>query len=307
MTTEDRAQVYWQQSARSFELQSKEFSVLLKPNEPTMLSEGGMGWQTMGIVSRPREDGWDEVALAVYNMPAIWVYRVKVENNFMRMSVHRTHAGVMHGSKSVRMFPNVRDDFGTNRMFTANFFGDGLLYNRGDGQFFLSRPPSSGASKWELQEQAFSIDTAEGIGSALFVQQRQKLFTIQSPADVDAPWSLCEYDYFGGRRFADGKRSPISPYRYGLVVDGSDIWTITDVRGTILVEEELRRLGKKRELVLPGIYRGDDLVVSGPIGNGLCFLQNGGAIVSTYGAEFPGECGLGRPSTLSYLPPKFFR
>lgn len=316
MTTDERAQVYFQQAARSFELQPEEFSILLKEDEPTMLSDGGVGWQTLGIVSRPyfdmsshiHEGGIDEVAVAVYNLPAIWVYQVRVEGNHMFVSILRSHPGVMWNGKSVRLFPDIREDFGANRAFTVNLVGNSLVYNRGDGEFFISRPPSSGEGKWELQMQRFSIDTSEGIASALVGMKvaPNRMYTIQSPADLDAPWALCEYD-MDELKLRELSRKPISPFRYGIAERDGELWTITDVRGTILVEEQMSRLGKKRELVQPGIYRGDELVVPGPIGNGLCFLQNGGAIISTYGAEFPAPWGLGRPSILSYVPPKLFR
>jgi len=120
-----------------------------------------------------------------------------------------------------------------------------------------------------------------------------QLFTIESPGSLEG-WVRRRYEMVkakGRMKFRVADSNPISAWRYGIAFRGDDPtpWTVTDFRSS---EPH-------------GIYHGDELVVPGIDGNGICSLPNGSVLVTRYGQSHP-EAFNGLPGALFYVPSRLF-
>ena len=112
------------------------------------------------------------------------------------------------------------------------------------------------------------------------------LYSIESPIGdfANIPWSLNKYNV-SGKTLSLVTQRPTFPWMYGIAVAGGDVcYTVTG----------------QQAKVKHGVYRNDDIVVAGVCGNGVCFLEDGSAIVTHYGLS--GKQPLGKPGALIFIP-----
>ena len=171
-------------------------------------------------------------------------------------------------------------------MQTVNFCMDGKLWvNRNAGRVFYGYSPVGNG--WALTEKTevpqqdreyFSVDSALLSGD--------RLYTIEASGDLTL-WQKCEYILNSNLRAVVGVES-VPDFTYGIGMRNRDegaVWTVTDFRAS----------------VPHGIYRYSELAVSDVYGNGICFLQDGSALVARYGQGHPGAFN-GVPGALVYIP-----
>ncbi len=280
----DRIEAYFLAASKSFAGQTRQLTIPQEELEDDIFVQP-MGCQPLGIASKPLGDGRDLVAITDYYAPAVHlatVERVSAGLRFLFTSIR----GVLYEGKSVRMFPNVPEPSMANRLYTVNFgLDDTLWISRGDREFFVLAPPEEGQQKWRLTGR---VSLPEGKGkqhysmeSALLLR-RSELVTIESAPNLKY-WLMVIYS---GADFQSYSESPVDPWTYGIGdSNAGELWTVKDYRAAAT-----------------GLYRGDDLVCVIEGGNGVCFLSDGTALVTCYGAEYPLVPG-GKPGQLIIVPP----
>ena len=246
-----------------------------------------LGCQPLGITALG-----NRVAIAAYFEPAVCLAEVNRDSAGLHFKVEWIR-GVNHGVESIRLFPGLAPGGRENRCQTACFAPDGELWvcRNGDREFFVLSPPIPPAKRWTLTRRVkFPASNAElpMVHSAVIVGGGD-VVTIESEDDEFKNWFFRRYEVDGdGLRLVSSLPS-WSPWSYGVVWRGCSFWRVTDFR----TEDE------------PGIYRGDDLVVSGVNGNGICFLSDGSALVTRYGHSAKGAFN-GLPGALIWVPAEKF-
>jgi len=277
MTGRAREERYWAAAAQSYIDQER--GITIPVGELGRIVEIALGFQPLGIVSRPSGEG-DQIAIAAYFEPAICTAMVTRDENGLHFQVDWIRS-VQHGIQSVRLFPDVVQPNGANRVQTVNFGPNGTLWvsRNGESDFFVLNPPQEGG-RWTLAGR-ITLPTSMLVHSASLSEAT--LFTVESPGDLEH-WVIKEYRLEERQFIQVGSPIPISDYVYGI---GGHHWLITDFRAA----------------VPHGIYRmlGSELVVPGVEGNGITFLSDGSALVTRYGQGHSGAFN-GIPGCLIYLP-----
>ena len=211
---------------------------------------------------------------------------VSLVGEVLHMSNIHWIRGTFAEGKRVRMFPDIYEPGGANRMQAVVMYSSrrlGLVRN-GDRQIFDIVLRDDG--EWEHvpvpPQRSGGIDA---ITSVTLVPGASGGFVM---LEVDEEKGMCTLrDYRG----AELKESEIAPDRYGIAVrerDGAFI-TITDSRADKY-----------------GLYVDDKVQVPDLVGNGVALLDDGkdGALVTRYGQAFPGPFN-GVPGALIYVPPQY--
>lgn len=254
-----------------------------------------LGFQPLGIASSN-----NQIAIAAYFEPAICLAKVNRDNRGLHFKVNWIR-GVNHGITSVRLFPDMLIFGEANRAQTVNFSLNGALWvsRNADREFFILLPPiDSEASpntpegRWTLTDKlTLSAEFNEMVHSALL--SKDKLLTTAEANFPFKEWYLCRYNAINGEL---KERKNILPWMYGIGEKSDDdgFYLISDFR-------HKQKLGSRRN----GIYLNTELVVPDVYGNGICFLNDGSALVSRYGQASPGAFN-GEPGQLVYVPKDLF-
>lgn len=225
------------------------------------------------------------IAVADYFGPSIMLAEVSLQHGVPYLGDIRWIRSTIAGGKRVRMFPDLYQPGGANRMQSVLMFSQTLLglTRNEDNKVFPIRLRSDG--EWE-HEDVFSYPRVVGIDAITSaVLTNDGLVTIEVNLKKDAH-TIRDYRGSGLRETAT------VPYRYGIAVrsDGTVV-TVADYRA----EEH-------------GLFFGDEVKVRGLVGNGVVLLNDGegGALVTRYGQGHPGPFN-GVPGALIFVPPEFLK
>ncbi len=263
--------------ARSYSGQKDE--VVIPADKLGEITEIPLGFQPFGIASQG-----SRVAIAAYFEPAICLVQV-LEDSGLKLEVSWIR-GVQYRGKSIRLFPNIAKPVGANRAETVNFDRELLLVSRNGGRDFFTLVPSSQSPGWRLDGK-ITLPGSGMVHSALSYPTNNYLTVIESTMSLQSwVWDMYKLEEDTFRVAA--KPSPIPEFMYGIGQRPGDdtLWFVTDFRCSS---------------VKPGIYRGEKLVVPEVLGNGICFLPTGAALVSRYGQGHPFAFN-GLPGALIYVP-----
>lgn len=254
--------------------------ITIPPDELGGIVEISLGFQPLGISS-----SGNRIAIAAYFEPAICLADINVDENGMHFNVNWIR-GVNHGIRSVRLFPDMLIWGEANRAQTVNFGPNGTLWitRNADREFFILTPSDSPGGRWTLTD---TIKLPENqnlafLHATLLQTEYNTLYTIESSNDIEE-WQFSIYSVVDGK-ITCGSSDIINPYIYGIGIQNGKLTTISDFRAK---EHGIYRYGK---LILPDIY-----------GNGICFLNDGSALVTRYGQASTG-CFNGEPGKLVYIP-----
>ncbi len=273
---------------------NQEGGITIPADQLDSVVEIPLGFQPMGIASRPNTDGGDEVVIAAYYEPAICTAVVKRDDQGLHFAVSWIR-GVDHGIQSVRLFPDLFQPGGANRAQTVNFGPDGTLWvsRNAERDFYVLSPPEAGKDRWRLIKKV-TLPTLDAmmVHSALVTGER--LYTIESNGELNL-WSYCAYAIEADQKPALDKESRVSSWFYGIGIAGNGhIVAVTDYRaktphGIYDIEDT-----NHEQLLIPDIW-----------GNGICFLSDGSALVPRYG-QSPSGAMNGMPGALVYVPANLF-
>lgn len=249
-----------------------------------------LGFQPLGISSRPIDGGGTEILVANYYAPAV-----------VRCEVTRDDAGLhfavshIRGAKgSTRCFPDISMPSGANRMQCAVRHPDGrvLVLRNGDHDFFALRQLPDGGWQFDGMYPLPEVGENQMVHSAVVYDEAglHWLNTIES--DIDCRnWQRRTYN-ITGRRAAFASEREGRSWVYGIAESETGVeCTVTDFRCANKVH---------------GIYLDDDLFVPDVCGSGIALLADGSALVATYGESFP-EAFNGRPGELVYIPARLLK
>jgi len=237
-----------------------------------------LGFQPLGISILG-----STVAIADYFGPSVLLAEVSLLGRALQFSNIRWIRSTIADGKRMRMFPDLYQPGGANRMQAVVMYSPkrlGLVRN-GDRQIFDIVFRDDG--EWEHvpvpPERSGGIDA---ITSVVLVPGASGGFVM---LEVNETGTCALRDYRG----AELKEKEIAPNRYGIAVkkDGT-VATIADFRA------------KEH-----GLFFDDKMQVPGLVGNGVVFLDDGnsGALVTRYGQAYPGPFN-GAPGALIYVPPR---
>ena len=235
-----------------------------------------LGFQPLGISILG-----STVAVADYFGPSVMLAEVSLRQGVPHFSDIRWIRSTIADGKRVRMFPDLYQPGGANRMQAVVMYSLkrlGLVRNN-DRQIFDIVLRTDG--EWEhVPVPPRRLGGIDAITSVTLVPGGFVML------EVDEKGTCTLRDYRG----VDLKEREIAPNRYGIAVkkDGT-IVTIADFRA------------KEH-----GLFFGDKLQVPGLVGNGAALLDDGksGALVTRYGHGHPGPFN-GVPGALIYVPPKY--
>ncbi len=240
-----------------------------------------LGFQPLGISTLGSTVG-STVAIADYFGPSVMLAELSFQQGAMQFSNIRWIRGTVSYGKGVRMFPNVYEPGGANRMQAVLIYAPtrlGLVRN-GNRQIFPIVLRADGKWVHDLVS-PFPAGGLDMVHSATFTYRG--LVTIESDEKAGR-WAVCDY------RDKEVKVRETVPYRYGIDIrsDGAVV-TVSDYRA------------KEH-----GLYIGDKLQIPGLVGNGVALLAGGksGALITRYGHGHPGPFN-GVPGNLIYIPPRF--
>ena len=280
---------YLSAQSLSYGQQQGELEVLLTGG----ILEIPLGFQPLGISSRPADSSTDMIAIAAYFEPAVCLARVQTKGDTLTLSFKVSWIrAVRNGCEDVRMFPRILEPAGANRAETVNFAADGSLWvsRNAERVFFVMEPPKEQGGLWNLVEKISLPENGvmSMVHSALLVPDT--LHTIESNAALDQ-WKMFQYSLDGRKVLEPKLVAGLPPWTYGIAFKGKreGTYAVTDFRS-------------ERP---HGVYRGGYIAVPGVAGNGICFLSDGSALVTRYGQGHPG-CFNGVPGALLYVPASLF-
>jgi len=288
MTDQNREAMHRKEMARSY--RNQEGGITIPSEELDGIVKISLGFQPLGIASN-FSGGVDKIAMAAYFEPAICTAIVTRNEGGLHFKVDWIR-GVQHGIQSVRLFPDILQSSGTNRLQTVNFGPDGTLWvtRYGEPDFFVLTPPEA-EGRWTLTDK-LTLPTPEVVHSALLSQST--LFTVESSGGP-GQWTLKTYRLEGGQFTKVFDPISISDSLFGVGRRRTDdaSWLVTDFQYSNT----------------HGIYRVTEseaeLIVGEVDGMGITFLSDGSALVTRYGQSYPGAFN-GIPGTLIYVPATLF-
>lgn len=240
-----------------------------------------LGFQPMGISIRG-----NTLAIADYFDPSVVLAEVSMtEDGVPQFSDIRSIRSTLSGGKRVRMFPDIFEPSGANRMQAVIMYSPtrlGLTRN-GDRQIFDIILRADGEWEHEPTPSHLRSGGVDAITSAVLTDDGLVAIEI-------ANGSICTVRDYRGFEL---KETPTVPHRYGIAVRKSDgaFITVADYRA------EKRGLFIGEECRIPELY-----------GNGIALLRDGelGAFVTRYGHAYPGSLGR-TPGALIYVPPDYLK
>lgn len=275
MTTQEDS-AYGIAAAKSYAGQQTEFSIRVG-KDPVEIP---LGFQPLGINVLG-----SLIAVAAYFEPAVMLAEVTVLEGVLRFHNVRWIRGTVHDGSPVRMFPDVFQPGGANRMQTALICSPerlGLIRNGERRMFFIERGADS---KWHHNGTVFFPDSGYAFVHSAIIEDGH-LYTTESDGPLEN-WVTCSYR-FNGSEIQRYFYYAITHYRYlGARGANGQFYSIGDVRAKC-----------------KGIFAGGQPISDVP-GNGIALLKNGevGALVTRYGQAYPGPFN-GIPGTLVYVPPR---
>lgn len=267
---------------------NQEGGVTIPVDQLGRIVEIPMGFQPVGVSSRPSPDGvGDDVLIAAYFEPAICRVKVNRDENGLHFAVDWIR-GVNHGIQSVRLFPDIYQAGGANRAQCVFYGTDGKtiwVSRNGERDFYILSPPNEASGRWTLAAKLSQPPNGEMTMLHAAVLVGDILVTIESRVDL-TDWRLCHYYVSTEDIKAIGSNQPVPDWIYGIGFRGNKMsWTITDFRSS----------------APHGIYHSDKLIVPEVCGTGIAFLSDGSALVTRYGQSYPGAFN-GIPGALIYVP-----
>lgn len=291
MTTITKA--YEQAMKQSYSMQ--ENSITIPADRLDEVVEIPLGFQPLGISSQGMLNA-TKVAIAAYFESAVCLVDVPDDrSNGLQMNVNWIR-GADHGVESVRLFPNQAYVGGANRCFQAIFDRSNadIWVNRSDREFYRLLSPNQPGGRWRVTEklvlQEATDGVVRGVHSATFIADGSLMVIEGTLAAQEL--RLANYNRSGVPVGTSTGDLPGSDFIYGLGNGSPDGLPrfVTDVRC---------------KSTLLGIYQGKRLVVPGICGTGICFLNDGSALVTQYGQAYPGPFN-GQPGKLVYIPARLF-
>ncbi|OGH72374.1 MAG: hypothetical protein A2921_04480 [Candidatus Magasanikbacteria bacterium RIFCSPLOWO2_01_FULL_43_20b] len=267
---------------------NQEGGIMIPADQLDQVVEIPLGFQPLGISSRPSPDGaGDDVLIAAYFEPAICRALVTRDENGLHFNVDWIR-GVNHGIQSVRLFPDISQPGGANRAQCVFWGPDGNVWvsRNGERDFYVLSPPDKPDGRWTLTSKVIlpSDDKGDQIHAG-HMDSDGVIYTIESTQSPDK-WRRRYYERRDDR-WLQAELGICATLTYGLAKepDGT-VWTISDFRSNNLAK---------------GLYYENRLVVPDICGNGIAFLSDGSALVARYGQSYPG-CFNGIPGALVYVP-----
>src|SRR3989344_2116132 len=278
---------YLSAQSLSYGQQQGELEVLLTGG----ILEIPLGFQPLGISSRPADSSTDMIAIAAYFEPAVCLARVQTKGDTLTLSFTVSWIrSVRNGCEDVRMFPRILEPAGASRAGTVNFAADGSLWvsRNAERVFFVMEPPKERGGLWNLVEKISLPENGgmSAVHSALLIPNA--LRTIESNVALNR-WEMHKYSLDGRKVLEPKLVTDLADWTYGVAFMDTTVYTVTDFRS-------------ERP---HGVYRNDSCIIPGVEGNGICFLSDGSALVTRYGQGHPG-CFNGVPGALIYVPASLF-
>ena len=259
-------------------------------NRPEGIQTITLGFQPLGIASRIIPRG-EEIAIASYYEPAICLAMLRVDDGALDFSVEWIRGVNDVEGKSIRLFPGLPAEQDVNRAGAVCFDTDGNLWvaRNADHRFFIFKRPAMPGGRWTLDRKVELPFIGQMIHSAAI--EGDHLHTIESRVDLTG-WHRAIYrtDGCSITKLVDNTQN-VEPWTYGigLTPDSTDMLFVKDPRCSKGV----------------GIYRERERMLGEISGNGICVLQNGGALVTQYGQTHSSP--FGEPGTLMYLQPSLLQ
>lgn len=277
---------------------SQEGGITIPATEVENIVTIPLGFQPLGIASQYL-NGKDRIAIAAYFEPAVCLAEVDRDHRGLHFRVSWIR-GADHGVQSIRLFPDVSQPAGANRLQTVNFGPNDTIWitRNSERYFYILSPPIPGTNRWTLTGKVTLPDYCKEyhrLESAVIDLAAGKIYTIETTADLEH-WHFSPYIVTGGsiKLFSNIEGIKLQSWVYGIGVSPSNehCWFITDFRSK----------------VEKGIYHGSDHAPAIPniYGNGICFLSDGSALVTRYGQASPGAFN-GEPGALIYIPARLFK
>jgi len=237
-----------------------------------------LGFQPLGI-----SIFGSTVAIADYFGPSVMLAEVSLTGGVPHFSDIRWVRGTIAEGKCVRMFPNLYQPGGVNRMQVVLMYSPirlGLIRNAERKIFPITLRADGGW--WNEPVSPLPAGGLDMVHSAVLVNQG--LVTVESDEKAER-WAVYDYRYGSAKR----KGREIAPFHYGIAVrDDGEFITVSDYRA------------KEH-----GLYIDDKRRVPGLTGNGVALIDGGkgGALVTRYGHGHPGPFN-GVPGALFFVPPQ---
>ncbi|MDP2736733.1 MAG: hypothetical protein Q8O59_03050 [bacterium] len=227
-----------------------------------------IGTQPLGICAL----GNNRFAIAGYFEPCIFIGE-KRNDRLIEVDVIRF---ALHDGQPHRIFPPNAQPGGANRCQTVNPGLDGTLIITCNASrtFYVLAPPTELGGQWTCIRQfdlpEYPVPGYRYVHSAHFGKDRLTVTT--SVADLNQPWEVGTYALGSDFQleYQSHRQLPMS-YVYGIGFRPNDPepWFITDSRTNGWL----------------GIFRDPKAVMPVATGNGICFLEDGSALVTRYGQE----------------------
>lgn len=274
------ANAYSLASSKSYAGQKDRFTIEISQERPVEIP---LGFQPLGISS-----SGSLVAIAAYFEPAILLAEATVSQGVLNLDQIRWIRGTMWKGSSVRMFPDIFQPGGANRLQNVLIYSPKLLG--------LTRGPERSIFVIELLDDWKWHHTGKTLlpesGYPLLhstVMEGDHLFTTESDGSLEN-WAFCTYQADSPQDLRFISCEKITPWRYlGAHRHDGVLCSIGDVRA------------ESNE----GIFMGERLVLA-VAGTGVALLNGGesGALVTRHGQSWPGPFN-GVPGALIYVPPGF--
>ncbi len=251
-------------------------------------------FQPSGITSEEPKG----VVVGDYFFPAILLLSLKEKTPQLLCFAKEWIRTANFDGHSVRLFPDIAQPSGANRLQSVNWCGERLVISRNaERSLFVLVPTLLGKDNWAIAERT-SLPEVQGydlgmLHSVLF--GNDSLMTIESTIDL-SKWYLVNYELGGGEICVSGEPKSLPPWMYGVGKKPGDedgLWFVT--------------AATSNQKKASGIYRWkgsgafpNKPVVSDICGNGICFLEDGSALVSKYGYN------VSESGSVTYIPSSLF-
>lgn len=272
-------------AAMALSYANQEHAYVVPAKRTNAIVEIPLGFQPLGASCAFISNKQAVVAISAYFEPAVCLVTIEFSPQGLNFDVSWVRGAEWQG-QSVRLFPADMEKPGDVFRASAICFGpEGNLWVAPNGtrEFVVLAAPQGQQKKWQVVNRV-AVPGEGMIHSAAL--DGELLHTVESGMDLSG-WTARQYDIADWKMV--GILRELRPYTYGVECTVDDRWYVTD-------------FGSKAD---PGLYSGDELVVPGVHGTGLCFLPDGGALVARYGQTHPGPFN-GIPGALVYVPPNKF-
>lgn len=271
---------------------SKRFAVL----SSSLVTEIPLWFQPLGIAVRQISPNTQEVAIADYFFPAVHIWTVTRDKGDVILEEKEMISVVQFMDKTVRLFPDIAQPGGANRVQCVLFAPDGNIWvSRSTGKsFFVLGPPQG--SRWMLNGQIhLPVEHADAMVISAFLSKQGNLFTLEeriSPEERGKN-TIALVQYHGSMERVLEPERILPKFLYGIGERPDQegvLWFVTEV--DFPGEQGMYRLNLAEGKL--------ELVVSTIQGNGLVFLADGSALVTRFGYNAR------KPGALTYIPARSF-